>query len=266
MRVEMVAIGVVLAALGARADEPKGGPQATPPASIEGTLWRLSAIRGESAAALAALPRAPELRFEAGRVQGSSGCNQLAGSYTLEGDRVVLGPLAGTMMACAAPVMAVETALKRELAGALRFRVAEGRLALSAASDAADAAPRLVFEAAPPPRLAGTAWEVTGFNNGRSAVVSPLVGTALTLSFRDGQIAGHAGCNGFRATYSVDGDRLEVGPVATTKKLCDAKGIMQQEREFLAALASATTWALDRGMLDLHRADGERVLHANPAQ
>ena len=37
---------------------------------------------------------------------------------------------------------------------------------------------------------------------------------------------------------------------------------MQQEREFLAALESARVWAIDGGMLDVHRADGERVLNA----
>ena len=37
---------------------------------------------------------------------------------------------------------------------------------------------------------------------------------------------------------------------------------MQQEREFLAALESAKVWAMDGGMLDVHRADGERVLTA----
>jgi heat shock protein HslJ len=267
MRVGIVAIGAVLAAsLVARADEPKAGAGSAPRAAIEGTLWRLTAIRGQAATALAALPRAAELRFEAGRVQGFSGCNQLGGSYTLDGDRVVLGPLAGTMMACAPPMMAVETAVKSELTGTLRFQVADGRLALAAASDAAGAEPRLVFEATPPPRLEGTAWEVTGFNNGRSAVVSPLVGTTLTLSFRDGQVAGHAGCKGFRASYTVEGDRLRIAPAATTKKLCDVTGVMEQEREFLVALESSTTWGLDRGMLDVHRVDGERVLHANPAE
>ena len=37
---------------------------------------------------------------------------------------------------------------------------------------------------------------------------------------------------------------------------------MEQERQFLAALESATMWAIDREMLDIHRADGERVLLA----
>jgi heat shock protein HslJ len=40
---------------------------------------------------------------------------------------------------------------------------------------------------------------------------------------------------------------------------------MEQEREFISALQTATTWAIDRGMLDVHRKDGERVLTANVA-
>jgi heat shock protein HslJ len=40
---------------------------------------------------------------------------------------------------------------------------------------------------------------------------------------------------------------------------------MQQEREFLAAVESAVTWAIDMGMLDMHRADGERALIASRA-
>ena len=35
-------------------------------------------------------------------------------------------------------------------------------------------------------------------------------------------------------------------------------------RPLLAALASAATWDIVRGMLDVHRADGERALWAIP--
>ena len=37
---------------------------------------------------------------------------------------------------------------------------------------------------------------------------------------------------------------------------------MQQEREFLATVQSVVTQAIDRGMLDRHRGDGERPLIA----
>lgn len=246
-----------------RLTAPAGGAPNAAAATIEGTAWRLTQLQGQDAKAVAGQPGGGVVRFEAGRLQGFGGCNQFVGSYTLSRDRLTLGPLAGTMMACAPPVMAVETAFKEAFSGTLYFRVSEGRLALAST---ADAKPKLVFEAAPPPRLEGITWEVTGFNNGRQAVVSPLVGTTLlTVSFQDGAIVGNAGCNRFRATYTRDGNRLSVGPATATRMTCDGKGVMEQERQFLAALESATTWAVERDMLDLHRADGVRVLVASPS-
>jgi heat shock protein HslJ len=237
-----------------------------PAAALEGRDWRLVSLRGQDERALAALPQAPSLRFAAGQLQGFSGCNSLAGAYTLEGDRVSLAPLAGTLMACEPPLMAVEAAFREALRGTLRFRVAEGRLTLAGESES-DAEPKLVFEPAPAARIEGVGWEVTGFNNGRHAVVSPRVGTGLSLSFQDGLAVGHAGCNSFRAPYTLEGERIAIGPAAATRKLCAGEGVMEQEREFLAALESATRWAIDRrGLLDLHRADGERVLMARRAQ
>jgi heat shock protein HslJ len=229
--------------------------------SLEGPVWRLVRARGGDEQALASLAPRPSLRFEAGRVEGFGGCNRFAGSYAIEAERVTLGPLAGTMMACDEPAMRVEAAFTRALSGTLAFRVAAGRLELGADPDQ----PELVLEAAPPPSLEGVTWEVTGFNNGRQAVVGPRADTKLTLSFADGAVTGHAGCNRFQASYTREGERLAIGPAAATRMSCPGEGVMEQEREFLAALGSATTWEIDaRGMLDLHRADGERALIANP--
>jgi heat shock protein HslJ len=79
-------------------------------------------------------------------------------------------------------------------------------------------------------------------------------------------VAGRAGCNTFRASYRREDNHLTIGPAAASRKRCNGKGVMQQEGEFLAALASTTMWAIDRDMLDLHRADGERVLLAPRAE
>lgn len=232
---------------------------AAAPAPIEGPVWRLTALRGLDAKQLAAVREGVTARFDGGRLQAFAGCNQLVGSYAIDGDRVTLPALAGTMMACPAPVMAVEDAFKKALAGRLAFAVADGRLTLTAAGDSE---PLLTFAAAPAPRLDGITWEVTGFNNGRHAVVSPLNGTTLTLAFQRGSVGGSGGCNSFRAPYKLDGGSLTIGPVKATRKVCRGTGVMEQEREFLAALESTTTWVIDRGLLDLHRADGERVLLA----
>jgi len=106
------------------------------------------------------------------------------------------------------------------------------------------------------------AGKITGFNNGRQAVVSPLLGTTLSVAFKGGFAEGFSGCNTYRARYTTDAEAIAIGPAATTRKVCAGEGLMQQEREFLSALQSATRWTVAGGLLDMHRADGERVLTA----
>jgi heat shock protein HslJ len=45
-------------------------------------------------------------------------------------------------------------------------------------------------------------------------------GTEIRLSFADGQLAMHAGCNRMSASYTIDGSQLTVGPVASTEMGC----------------------------------------------
>lgn len=227
------------------------------PTAFERTSWRLVDLPGVDPAMLSSLARGPSLRFDAGRVSGFAGCNNLMGSYTLDGDRLTLGQLAGTMMACPGEAMTLERSFHGALNGTHRVAVTGDRLTLTAESDKV-----MTFQAEAAPALAGGTWTVTGYNNGRQAVVSPALGTDLSLTFGDdGALSGNAGCNSFHASYSADGDRMTVGPAATTRMLCGQE-VMDQERAFLAALGSVTRWTIDGGMLDAHRADGERALTA----
>lgn len=61
-----------------------------------GTEWRLVWLQG-----VAAAPARATLRFDGGRVAGSDGCNRLTGPARIDADRLAIGPLAGTKMACA---------------------------------------------------------------------------------------------------------------------------------------------------------------------
>jgi heat shock protein HslJ len=228
-------------------------------ASLEQTTWLLTALPGQPLAAVQGA-NAVTVSFEAGRVQGFSGCNQFMGSYALNGGRLALGPVGGTMMACPEPVMGVENRFLKAFSGTLQIAVAGDRMTLTPA----DGGEALQFDRAPPPRLEGVVWEVTGYNNGRQAVVGPKVGSRLTLEFKDGVVTGSSGCNRFQGAFSADGKGLKIGPLATTRMACPDE-VMAQEQEFLRALESATTWGIVRGMLDVHRADGERVLIASPA-
>jgi len=234
-------------------------PAAAPAAatSIEGPIWRLTYVRGLDPIALRDAARPVTAGFKAGRISGYSGCNQFFGPYTVDRDRVVIGRLAGSMMACEERAMAVENAVHAALSGTFRYVLADRHLTLLSGTE-----PVLTFEAEPAPALEGVTWKITGFNNGRQAVVSPLSDTALSVTFKDGFVEGSAGCNTFRATYTAQADRIVIGPAAVTRMTCAGDGVMRQEREFLSALASATTWGFMGKQLDMHRADGERVLTA----
>ena len=229
-----------------------------PAATLEGVTWRLAALPGQS---VPAGNGAPTARFEGGRVSGFSGCNRFLGSYTVDRDRLTIGNLAGTMMACSESAMAVEKVFLAALSGTQAANVEGNRLSLTPAAGGTS----LQFELEPKPALTRVKWEITGYNNGRQAVVSPLLGTQLSVVFKDGKVSGSSGCNSFHGPFKVEGNALSIGPLATTRKLCSVEGVMAQEREFIAALQTATTWAIDRGMLDVHRKDGERVLTASEA-
>jgi heat shock protein HslJ len=124
---------------------------------------------------------------------------------------------------------------------------------------------------APPqaaPLLTDTAWEVTGYNNGRQAVVSVRPGTVLTLAFgTDGRLSGSAGCNPYRTAYAIVGDRFSTGKLAASRRLCTRPdGVMDQEAAFLRALERTTGLRLDGDRLELHAGDGARQVIAVRSQ
>ena len=254
-RFAFVALIVLAAVLpGAGQEKP-----AAAPIPLEGTGWRLTGMAGKDAAALAALPRPARVRFERGRVTGSSGCNNVMGGYTLDGNRLTLGPLAGSMMACPDPAMSIENAFKAAFAGTLRYAIKGDRLSFTS-----EAGATLLFEKEPAPRLEGVTWQAGAFNNNRQAVISLLTGTRIAFAFADGMVTGNSGCNDFRAPYTAEPGRITVGPVSTTSRTC-GEDVMTQERQFLAALTSAVKWAIEADELDMHRGDEQRALTARAA-
>jgi heat shock protein HslJ len=227
-----------------------GAATGTPP--FHGRTWRLESLPGK---ALGAASQPLTMRFEQNRVSGFSGCNRFTGSYSVDGDVLTLSQLAGTMMACPEPAMALESALRAALGTPLRYAFAGIRLSLKPASG-----DPLVF-VAEAQTLDGD-WKVTGFNNGRDAVVGLAGDAPITLSFEKGGVSGNGGCNTFRGGYTVDGQSVKIGPLASTRMACPDPA-MRQEREFLAALESAVKWSVEGDTLDMHREDGQRALMAS---
>ena len=104
--------------------------------------------------------------------------------------------------------------------------------------------------------LEGPTWEV------ESLVVdgetTPAVeGTTMTATFDDGGVGGSGGCNSYAGSYSVDGDTIAFGPIASTLIACEDP-IGAQEQAFFAALGAADTFDVDGATLTL--LDGDTVL------
>ena len=92
---------------------------------LDGTSWELTAISKHTPVEGSHLT----LAFEDGQVSGNSGCNSFGGEYDAKGDRLEIGMLMSTLMACAEPaMMEQETEFMRMLGDAQRFEIADGQL------------------------------------------------------------------------------------------------------------------------------------------
>ena len=96
---------------------------------------------------------------------------------------------------------------------------------------------------------------MTGYNNGKQAVVSPMTGTTLTATFTADTVSGSAGCNDYNGPYTLDGDKVTIGPLATTRKACE-QPVMDQETAFLTALQTPATVEQNGGIVTLRNAAG----------
>lgn len=103
---------------------------AEPDKPLAGTTWRLSGeVSGDTASSSAAAGKA-YLRFAAGKVTGSTGCNELSGTATVAGDRITFEGIGLTRRACAGDQARIEQLLQRTLTGTLTYQIEAGTLHL----------------------------------------------------------------------------------------------------------------------------------------
>lgn len=103
--------------------------------------------------------------------------------------------------------------------------------------------------------LIGELWEVVSLNGD-----PPAADTTITAQFgEDGALSGSNGCNSYSATYAVDGAAITIQPGASTAMACPEPA-MTQATDYMAALAAATRYAIDGGMLTLADAGGATLL------
>lgn len=186
------------------------------------------------------------------RLTGSDGCNSFSTNYTQTGTSLTIDPaMVSTKKACDEAVMAQADTFTQNLLATTGYTLGDGVLVLNQGNVAG-----LKFTGQSNP-LSKTSWNVTGYNNGNQAVVSPLAETNLTMTFGDdGTISGNSGCNTFTGQYSLSGQNITISALASTMRACiEPEGIAEQETAFLAALGQAVEWFIQGDQLSLRTAE-----------
>lgn len=224
---------------------------------LGGTAWILAELPGEALVE----PGNVTLQFAEDRASGSDGCNRFSGGFQSGAQKLQFAQLVATQMACAPAVMAQASAVTRALGATRSYRIDGERLQLLAADGTTVATYR-----AQATGVAGTAWTITGINNGQGGVTSLVADTTVTLQFDSaGRASGTAGCNRYTASYTAERDGLKFGAAAATRMMCATPGVMEQEQAYLRALERVTTSRMEGDRLELRDAGGALMIAARRA-
>lgn len=207
---------------------------------------------------------APQVRvtanFDGSRLSGTGGCNNYSASYSLDGSKMTISPGVSTLIGCPPPANNVEAAYFERLPQVRSYAISGRTLTLTTSTKGAD----LVYRALKPGAALNGDWEVTSYFR-PGAITSVVAGSTLTATFDNGKLSGNAGCNNYTATYAVDGTKISIGPIASTKRACVDALISTQETEYLAALELARTYSLGANGLTLLRDGGTIAVTYAPA-
>ena len=85
-------------------------------------------------------------------------------------------------------------------------------------------------------------------------------GRQLTLNFEQNKINGSTGCNSYSGSYTGKSDgRWHIEDISATEMACSPNQVMVQERQFFAALQSATAYEIIDEKLTLNNAEGQAL-------
>jgi heat shock protein HslJ len=166
------------------------------------------------------------IKLEADSYYLYAGCNHISGNLVVKGDSMKFEQGMSTLMACTN--MDYEAKLTAILLKSATYTVSENKLTVTTSDKKT-----LTFKRQTAlEHLTGKTFEVIGLtiNGGvTSSVDQPL----QTLKFGEkGILSGTAGCNNYTATYKIEGDKLYITKVSSTKKACKSAKIKEYDTIF----------------------------------
>lgn len=218
-------------------------------AALMGSKWDLISYGGKPPVA----GSQPTLNFDETGLGGTTGCNSYFGSYETSGDKLNVGEMGQTLMACLEEgLMEQESSFLAMLQAAESFSLTETQLIIYTSQG------EMIFQPASHQSLEGPTWVLGGIVQG-DAIVSMWVDNEITATFTDGRAAGSAGCNQYFAGYALDADSLTIEAIGSTKMFCEGER-GERETAYLTALGQISSYEIERDTLSLFNAAGERLL------
>ena len=107
--------------------------------------------------------------------------------------------------------------------------------------------PALADDDDAPPAASWTAVELNG---------NPVAGP--TLNYSTDKASGTGGCNRFTGPISIEDDAIQIGPLASTKMMCEGKS--EIESQYFTALEAARSFVIDGEMLVIKDDSGKVIL------
>jgi heat shock protein HslJ len=109
--------------------------------------------------------------------------------------------------------------------------------------------------------LAG-AWVLTD-GTGPTGPIQVLADYRITLVIEGDEAGGHAACNIYGGTLTVDGDALQISALSMTEMACDEPA-MSAEAAYLAAIGVVDSWERDGDRLVLSGSQAELTFELEP--
>lgn len=243
-----------------------GCGNAAEPAGESGELWGRTFV--STSATMDGAPRAlvpgTEIRLalDNGTLRANAGCNQLSGRVDVDGQRLAVSDLGGSLMLCGDELREQEEWLIAFLGrrptwlldgDVLVLRTDDTELRLSDS------------RAARPDRtLRGVRWSVESIVDGdRMSAVPAGVDAHLTID-ESGRVDGSTGCTTVRGRATVRPDALVFTGMTSAKATC-SRGPDPLDAKFVALLNGDVTFRIDGDLLLLTRDDGHGLrLRATP--
>ena len=230
---------------------------------LQENLWQLEAYRDQSGNWIDVIEGTKiTARFDDPNIYGSGGCNRYNATFSVDRDQLSVKLGGSTLMFCMPDeVMAQEEAYFSALERTAKFQIKADQLLLFDEGDEEI----LRFSMIEPLPLTGS-WNLIWYKNQNNALATVIEGSQITLEVNeDGSLSGSAGCNNYNSAYTQEQDKISLGPIATTMMFCDEpEGIMEQEADFLAALADASAFVVSDEELLFLDAQGDRLLIFSP--